>query len=48
MRACAALRISVRPFWPRNENWKSSQSSWNTAPLNVTWPSAHEVFQPNS
>ena len=33
MRAWPAFRISVRPLAPRKEYWKSSQSSWNIAPL---------------
>ena len=48
MRAWPALRISVRPFAPRNEYWKSSQSSWNIAPLMRRRLSAQVVLKPIS
>ena len=48
MRAELAFLISVRPFAPRIGNWKSFQVSRNTAPLNDTRLSSHEVFQPSS
>ena len=50
MRALPALRITVspEPLGGRNENWKSFQSSWNTAPLKRSVPFAQVVFQPSS
>ena len=47
MRALEALRIVVKPFRSRNENWKSSQSWRKIAPLKRNRP-PHVVFQPTS
>ena len=48
MLAWLAFLISVRPLAPRMENWKSSHSWWNTAPLKGTRLSTQLVFQPIS
>ena len=45
--ALPAFVTLVRPFSPVNENWKSSQSSRNTAPFQRTRP-PKLVFQPTS
>jgi len=37
----------VRPFWPRNENWKLSHFCVNSAPFQRKLP-PHVVFQPSS
>jgi len=48
IRAWPAFWMIVSAFGPRNENWKSFQSSRKAAPLNRRLLPNQLVFQPSS